>query len=41
MRRAECEVTDIGEILGIVSRAKILRLGLFDGEFPYVVPLHY
>ena len=22
MRRAECEVTDIGEILGIVSRAK-------------------
>ena len=41
MRRAECEVTDIGEILGIVSRAKILRLGLFDEEFPYVVPLHY
>ena len=29
------------QILNIVDKAKILRLGLFDKEYPYVVPLHY
>ncbi len=41
MRRKDREITDINEILGIIDRADILRLGLFDGEYPYVVPLHY
>ena len=41
MRRNDREVTDIGEILEIVDKAKILHLGLFDGEYPYVVPLHF
>jgi len=41
MRRKDREITEIGEILDIVGTAKILHLGLFDGEFPYVVPLHY
>ncbi len=41
MRRKDREVTDIGKILEIVEKAKVLHLGLFDGEFPYVVPLHY
>lgn len=41
MRRKDREVTDIREILQIVSKAKILHLGLFDGDYPYVVPLHY
>ena len=41
MRRKDREVTNIEEILEIVSKSKILHLGLFDGEYPYVVPLHY
>lgn len=41
MRRKDHEVTDINEILKIVDKAKILHLGLFDGEYPYIVPLHY
>ena len=41
MRRKEREVTDIEQILDIVARAKVLHLGLNDGDTPYVVPLHY
>lgn len=41
MRRKDREVVDIGEILQIVDKAKVLHLGLFDGDFPYIVPLHY
>ena len=41
MRRKDREVTNIDEIMQIVESAKILHLGLFDSEYPYVVPLHY
>lgn len=41
MRRKDREVTNIDEIMRIVENAKILHLGLFDSEFPYVLPLHY
>ena len=41
MRRKDREVTDINEILQIVSKAKILHMGLFDENYPYIVPLHY
>ena len=41
MRRKDREVTDIQQILHIIGKCNILRLGLFDGEYPYVVPLHY
>jgi len=41
MRRIDREVTDINEILKIVDKAKIIHLGLFDNEYPYIVPLHY
>ena len=41
MRRKDREITDIQQILSIIDKAKILRLGLFDGEYPYVVPMHY
>lgn len=41
MRRKEREVTDKEQIRGILDRAKFLHLGLFDGAYPYVVPLHY
>ncbi len=41
MRRKDREVTEVRDILNIVGRAKILHLGLFDEEYPYIVPLHY
>ena len=41
MRRKDREITDMQQILSIVDRCKILRLGLFDMDYPYVVPLHY
>ena len=41
MRRKDREVIDIQEILQIVEKSKTLHLGLFDGDYPYIVPLHY
>lgn len=41
MRRKDHEITRIEDILSIVDRAKVLRLGLFDDNFPYIVPLHF
>ena len=41
MRRIDREITNTEDILKIVEKAKILHLGLFDKDFPYVVPLHY
>jgi len=41
MRRTDREVKDINEILKIVDKAKILHLGLFDTDYPYIVPMHY
>lgn len=41
MRRKDREITDAEEIRRILSRARVLHLGLYDGEFPYVVPMHY
>lgn len=41
MRRKDREITEISEILEIIDKADILRLGLFDREHPYIVPLHY
>ena len=39
--RREREVTDICEILGILDRAKIVHVGMIDGERPYIVPMNY
>ncbi|MBO4361141.1 MAG: pyridoxamine 5'-phosphate oxidase family protein [Eubacteriaceae bacterium] len=41
MRRTDREITDIGEIIGIIESAGVLRLGLFSDEYPYVVPMHF
>lgn len=41
MRRKDREITDRSKIEDILSRAKYLHLGMFDEEYPYVVPLHY
>ena len=41
MRRKDREITNPDEIRRILDTAKILHLALFDGDYPYVVPLHY
>ena len=41
MRRKDREITDPEQIRAILGRARVLHLGLYDGEYPYVVPLHY
>lgn len=41
MRRKDREVTDIAKIEEIIDSAKIMHLAMFDGEYPYIVPLHY
>lgn len=39
--RREREVTDMNEIIGILDRAKIVHVGMIDGNMPYVVPMNY
>lgn len=41
MRRKDREITDIQKIEQVLASAKYLHLGVFDDEYPYVVPLHY
>ena len=41
MRRKDREVTDREEILDIMRRCDVCRLGLHDEEYPYVVPLNF
>ena len=39
MRRSEKEIVDRVAIESIIRRARVCRLGLADGDRPYVVPL--
>ena len=41
MTRREKQVSDIGEICAILDRAKIVHVGMVDGDRPYVVPMNY
>lgn len=41
MNRKDREVTDFNEIVNIIDSCDTLRLGLHNGEYPYVVPLSY
>ena len=41
MRRKEKEITDKKEIEHIFKEALVCRLGMFDGEKPYIVPLNF
>ena len=41
MRRKDREVTDFDAIASIIDRCDVLRLGLSDGDFPYVVPVNF
>lgn len=41
MRRKGREVTDFGRIMDIVRACDTLRLGLADGDLPYIVPVSF
>ena len=41
MRRQEREIRDEAEIQEILEKGLVCRLGLYDGQYPYVVPLNY
>ncbi len=41
MRRRDREVTDFETILSIIDECHVLRIGLSDGDFPYIVPLNF
>ena len=41
MRRKDREVTDIRQIESIIEKAKVVHIGMIDGNVPYVVPMQY
>ncbi|MDR2514119.1 MAG: pyridoxamine 5'-phosphate oxidase family protein [Christensenellaceae bacterium] len=41
MRRSDREITDLARIEEIIRGCDVLRLGLNDGGYPYVVPLNF
>lgn len=41
MRRKDREVTDINTIVGIIDECNIIRIGIADGDFPYIVPVNF
>lgn len=41
MRRKDREVSDFNEIVSIIDECEIIRLGLADGDFPYIVPVNF
>lgn len=41
MRRSERAITDSAELESILREAVVCRVGLCDGEVPYVVPMNY
>lgn len=41
MRRKDREVTDRNEIISMIDSCSIIRIGLADGEYPYIVPVNF
>ena len=41
MTKRERQITDPAQIRAILDSAKVLHLGLTDGQMPYVVPMNY
>jgi hypothetical protein len=41
LRRADKEIVDHEELHRILDEAMVMRLGMLDGERPYVVPLNF
>ncbi|GHU77540.1 pyridoxamine 5'-phosphate oxidase [Spirochaetia bacterium] len=41
MRRQDREITDIDEKIKIIDKCKVCRIGICDGDQPYIVPLNF
>ena len=41
MRRKDREITDISEIIDLMKKCDVYRLGLNDNGFPYILPLNF
>ena len=41
IRRQDRMVANIDEIKDILNSTRIIHLGMMDGDYPYVVPLHF
>ena len=41
MRRKDREVTDHDEIMSMIDSCSIIRFGLADGDYPYIVPVNF
>lgn len=41
MRRKDREVTDFNDILSIIDKCDIMRIGLAAGDYPYIVPINF
>ncbi len=41
MRRKDREVTDFNTIVSIIDECNVLRIGLADDDYPYIVPLNF
>ena len=41
MRRADREIQDFEEMVDVISRCDVCRLGLHDGDYPYILPLNF
>lgn len=41
MRRKDRQVTNMDEIVSIIGKCEVCRLGLVDGGKPYVVPMNF
>lgn len=41
MRRSDLELTTIEDLLGIIAQCDVCRLGLYDGQMPYIVPMNF
>lgn len=41
MTRRERQIFDIGKILEILDKSKVIHIGMVDGDEPYVVPMNY
>ena len=41
MRRKDREVTELETVKEIIRQCDVLRLGLADGDYPYIVPMNF
>ena len=41
MRKTEDEIKDHAEIESIINAAQVCRIGLVDGNLPYIVPMNF